>query len=118
MAMASKEEVLDLYTRIIRGEEVPPATLQAAKAMARHYGIDTPSDEPQGGDVIIVDDIDLAVCRELFEKACRTSHRKVDKVIPVGNPSLAAAFQSGVQTVYHEYIELLKAAEKYPDTDD
>ena len=59
MAIASKEEVLELYTRVIRGEEVDNATIQAAKALARHYGIDAPGNDPDydSGTVIIIDDI-------------------------------------------------------------
>ncbi len=59
MSIASKEEVLELYTRVIRGEEVDNATIQAAKALARHYGIDAPGNDPDydSGTVIIIDDI-------------------------------------------------------------
>lgn len=71
MAIASKEEVLELYTRVIRGEEVDSATIQAAKALARHYGIDAPGNDPDydGGTVIIVDDIPDTAIKSVAENA-------------------------------------------------
>ena len=56
MAIASKEEVLELYTRIIRGESVDGVTLQAAKALARYYGLDSPVSEGVR-DVVIIDNV-------------------------------------------------------------
>ncbi|MBQ2663794.1 MAG: hypothetical protein IJG16_06565 [Clostridia bacterium] len=115
--MASKEEVLDLYTRIIRGQEVDPVTLQAAKALGRHYGIDTPSDEPQGGDVIIVDDIDLSVCRQLAGDALSTALSNENKIFfEDDRPGLKAAYSTGVKAMYSQFMELLSEAEKYPAT--
>ena len=71
MAIASKKEVLELYTRIIRGETVDGVTLQAAKALARHYGIDSPGNDPADNSdaVVIVDHIAPWNCEILFDKA-------------------------------------------------
>ena len=114
MAMASKEEVLDLYTRIIRGEEVDSVTLQAAKALARHYGIDTPSDEPQCGDVIIVDDIGRSSKlrdERILQKAVKTALEGADDYAG-GDSVKFSAYCDGVNALHSIYAAALKATEK------
>lgn len=61
MAIADKKEILEFFTMVMRGENpegVTANTFKAAELMGKYYGLfKGPSDDEQGGDVIIVDDI-------------------------------------------------------------